>query len=86
MESASKLSALALPFGVEDAIKSWFGLFNYFLEANQIVIAENWHASTFSDIASSRELLRLQLQIIISARSAILSSGRNLNNLTFENN
>jgi len=41
MESASKLSALALPFGVEDAIKSWFGLFNYFLEANQIVIAEN---------------------------------------------
>jgi len=41
MESTSKLSALAQPFGVGDAIKSWFGLFNLFLEANQIVIAEN---------------------------------------------
>ena len=55
MESASKLSAVAQPFGVGDAIKSWFGLFNLFLEANQIVIAENLHALTFSDIATSRE-------------------------------
>jgi len=39
MESASKLSALAQPFGVGDALKFWFGLFNFFLEANQIVIA-----------------------------------------------
>jgi len=52
MESASRLSALAQPFRVEDAIKSWFGLFNLFLEADQIVIAENLHASTFSDILS----------------------------------
>ena len=54
VESASKLSALAQPFGVGDAIKSWFGLFNLFLEANQIVITENLHALNFSDIATSR--------------------------------
>jgi hypothetical protein len=53
MESALKLSALAQPFGVENAIKSWFGLFNLFFEANYIVIAENLHASAFSDIATS---------------------------------
>jgi hypothetical protein len=41
MEPASKLSALAQPFGVGKALKSWFGLFNLFLEANQIVLAEN---------------------------------------------
>jgi len=64
MESASKLSALSQPFGIGDAIKSWFGLFNFFLEANQIVIAENLHASAFSDIAASRELLRRQLPLI----------------------
>jgi hypothetical protein len=58
MESASKLLALAQPFDVGDTFKSWFGLFNLFLEVNQIVIAENLHASTFSDIATSRELLR----------------------------
>ena len=28
MELASKLSALAQPFGVRDALKSWFGLFD----------------------------------------------------------
>ena len=39
--SALKLSALAQPLGVEDALKSWFGLLNLWLEANQIVIAEN---------------------------------------------
>ena len=61
MESASKLSALAQPFGVRDAIKSCFGVFNLFLKANQIVIAENLHASAFSDIATSQELLRRQL-------------------------
>ena len=58
MESASKLSALAQPFGVRDALKSWFVLFNLFLEANQIVIAEILHALTFSDIATSRDLLQ----------------------------
>ena len=55
MQSASKLSAFARLFDVWDAIKSWFGLFKLFLEANQIVIAENLHASTFSDIATFRE-------------------------------
>jgi len=55
MKSASKLSDWAQPFGVGDALKLWFGLFNLFLEANQIVIAENLHAFTFSDIATSRE-------------------------------
>ena len=40
MESALKPSALAQPFDIGDAIGSWFGLFNLFLEANQIVIAE----------------------------------------------
>jgi hypothetical protein len=53
MESASKVSAFYQPFGVGDALKSWFGWFSLFLEANQIVIAENLHASTFSDIAIS---------------------------------
>jgi len=81
MESALKLSILAQPFGVRDAIKSWFGLFNLFLEANQIVIAENIHALTFFDIATSRELLRRQLQIIASLRSTIMSSGREVNKL-----
>jgi len=33
-----------------------------FLEANQIVIAENLHSSTFSDIFTSRELLKRQRQ------------------------
>jgi len=72
MDSASKVSALAQPFGVGDAIKSWFGLFNLFLEANQIVIADNLHALNFSDIATSRELRIRQLQIITSSRSNIL--------------
>ena len=51
MESASKLSALALPFGDGDAIKPLFRLFNLFLKSNQIVVVENFHASAFSDIA-----------------------------------
>jgi phage FluMu protein gp41 len=72
-----KLSALAQLFGVENAIKSCFGLFNLFLEANQIVIAEDLHTLTFSDIATSRELLRRQVQIITSLRSNILSSDKN---------
>jgi len=72
---------LAQPFGVGDALKSWFGLFNLFLLANQIVVAENLHASAFSDIATSRELLRRQLQLIASLRSSILSCDRELNNL-----
>ena len=58
MESASKLSALAQPFRVGDAIKSWFGLFYLFLEADQIVIAENLHVSALSAIVTSRELLK----------------------------
>jgi hypothetical protein len=81
MESASRLSALAQPFGVGDALKSWFGLFNLFLEANQIIVEENLHALTFSDIATSRELLRRQLQLITSSRSATLASDREVNNL-----
>ena len=83
MESASKLSALIQPFGVEDTVKSWFELFNLFLEANQIVIADNLHASAFSDIATSQELLRRQLQIITSLRSTILSSDI-VSNMPFE--
>ena len=81
MESASKLSVLAKPFGVGDAIKSWFGLFNLFLEANQIVIAENLDALTFSDIATSRELLKRQLPLITSSSSTTLASDREVNNL-----
>jgi len=54
-------SALAQPFVVGNAIKSWFGLFNLFLKANQIIIAENLHASTFS----------YQLQIIPYSHSTI---------------
>ena len=65
MESASKLSASAQPFGVGDAIKSWFGLFDLFLEANQIIVADNLHAVTFSNIATSRrELLRCHIRLI----------------------
>jgi len=75
MESASKISALARPFVVGDALKSWFGLFNLFLEANQIKIVENLHASTFSDTTTLRELLRRQLQLITSSRSTLLASG-----------
>jgi len=81
MESASKPSALVQPFGVGDAIKPWFGLFNLLLEANQIIVVDNLHALTFSDIATSRELLRRHLQLITSSRSIILSSGREVNNL-----
>ena len=81
MESASNLSALAQPFGFGDAVKSWFGLFNLFLEAHRIVIGEILHASAFSDIATSRELLRRQLQHITSLRSIIFSSGREVNNV-----
>ena len=67
-------------FGVGDAIKPWFGLFNLFLEANQIVIAENIHSPDFSDITISRD----QLQLIISSQSSILSSDKEFNNLPFE--
>jgi len=81
MDSASKLSASAQPFGVGDALKSWCGLFDLFLEANQIVIAENLHSSTFSDIALSRDLLQRQLHLIKSSRSSIFASGAEMNNL-----
>ena len=84
MESASKLLALAQPFGVGDSIKSWFGFYNLFLEANQLVIADNLHALTFANIATSPELLRRQLQIITSSRSTFLSSDREVNNLPLE--
>ena len=84
MESALKLSALSQSFGVGDAIKSWLGLFNLFLEANQFIVAENLHALTFSDMATSRELLRRQLQLVTSLLSTMLSSGRKVNNLPFE--
>ena len=84
MESTSKQSALTQLSGVVNAIKSWFGLFNLFLEANQIVIADNLHASTFSEIATWRGLLWRQLLIIASSRSNILTSSREVNNLPFE--
>ena len=80
MESTSKLSASAQPFGVGDAIKFWFGLFNLFLEAYKIIVAENLHASAFSDIATLRESLRRQLQLITSSRSTILAPGTEVNN------
>ena len=73
--------ASAQPFDVGDAIKSWFGLFNLFLEANQIVIAEKLHVLTFSDTATSRDLLKRQHQLITSSRSTILVSGTEMNNL-----
>jgi len=63
---------------MEDAIKSWFGLFNSFLGANQIVIAENIHASAFSEITKSRELFRRQVQVVTSSRLSILFTGREL--------
>ena len=78
MESALNLSAFAQPFVLGDAIKSWFTIF---LEANQIVIAENLHALAFSDIATTRELRQLQLQLISSSRLTILAPGREVNNL-----
>ena len=62
MESASKLSALAQPFDVGDALKSWFGWFNLFLEANQIVIAENLHASVLPLILLHPENNNVYLQ------------------------
>ena len=74
-------SALVQPFGVGDASKLWFGLFNLFLEANQIVLAENLHALTISDIALYRDLLRRQLQLITSSCLTILASGTEMNNL-----
>jgi len=54
------------------------------LEANQLVIVDNLHALTFSDIATSWGLLRSQLQLITSSQSSILYTGRELNNLPFE--
>ena len=85
MESASTLPALAQPFGVGDAIKSRFGWFSLFLEAYQIVIAENLHVLTFSDITTSRDLLKHQLQLITSSRSTILASDREVNNFPLVN-
>ena len=81
MDSASKLSALAQPFGFGDALKSRFGFFNLFLEANQIVIVKNLHSSTFSDIVLSRDLLQRQLHLITSSRSTTLASVTDMNNL-----
>ena len=52
-----------------------------FLEANLIVIAENLYALTFSDIATSRDLLRRQLELITSSRSPTLASDREVNKL-----
>ena len=59
-------------------------MLNLFLEANQIVIAENLYASAFSDNAKSRALIRRQIQLTTSLRSSILSSGRELHNMPFE--
>ena len=74
----------SLAYRIGDAIKSWFELFNFFLKANQIIIAENLHASTLSDIAKSRELLKRQLHVITSSRSSISFTSRGLHNLPFE--
>ena len=52
-----------------------------FLEANQIVISKNLHASAFYDIATSRDLLQRQLYLVTSLRSTILASGTGMNNL-----
>ena len=79
MVSALKLSALAQPFGVRGTIKSLFGLFNLFFEANPIVIADNLNWK----ISKSRKLLRHQLQLLTSSQSSIVSSGREVNNLPF---
>ena len=65
MELASKLSAFAQPFRVGEAIKSWFGLFNLFLEANQIVLVDNLDASTFSEIATSQEFLFAFINFVV---------------------
>ena len=72
---------MAQLFGVGDALKPWFRLFNLFLEAKQIVIADNLHVSALSDITTSRDLLRRQLQLITSSRSTILASDREVNSL-----
>ena len=72
---------MAKPFDVGDTIKSGFGLFNLFFEANQFVTAENFRALPFSEIATSRELLRRQLQLITSSRSTTLASNEKVNNL-----
>jgi len=84
MESASTLSALAQPFGVGDAIKSWFELFNLFLEANQIIGAEKLHASAFPEIVKFQELLERQLRVITFSRSLILFTGRELHNFPLD--
>ena len=71
---------MAQPCGIGDALKSWFEWFSLFLEVNQIVIAENLHALTFFAIATFRDLLQRQLQLITSSRSTILTSGTEMNN------
>ena len=45
---------------------------------------KNLHASVFSDITKSRELLRHQLQLITSSQSSFFPSGRELNYLPLE--
>jgi len=59
-------------------------LFNLFLEANQIVVVEKLHALAFTDIATSQEILKRQIQLITSSQSSFFSSGSELNNLPFE--
>ena len=71
MKTASKLSALAQPFGVGVAIKFWSRLFNSFLEANQIGFVHASAVSDISDIATSPELLKRQRQLITSSRLTI---------------
>jgi len=56
-------------------------LFTLPFEANQILIAEILPASALSGIATSRKILKRQLQLIISSCSTILAFGRDMNNL-----
>jgi len=77
------LTALAIPNGVEDVIKSCLGLFNLLLKANQIVTEKTACFNFF--------LYRYILKITLSSAKAYLSSclsilspvGK-LNNLPFE--
>ena len=51
------------------------------MEAHQIIVMENLHALTFYNMATSRELLKRQFELITSSRSTILASGTETNKL-----
>ena len=64
MESALKQSALAQPFGVGDAIKSSFGLFNLFLEANQIVLQKTYMLQLFLKLLYPEHYLDINYRLL----------------------